>query len=162
MEKLSVTGVNKHATPDDFATLSAVILTPDEVFIDNGAIHGKSRVERGIQFVAKTPEEVVGGVPVYIVWVTLRREAGESGYNGLTVSKLMIHKEANAGYKSVPDLVNKMDAAIKGKLDITLLTPRDQERLGLFLKQFREGQLWEHAKEEVHQLFPAHDNENRE
>ncbi|MDB5085998.1 MAG: hypothetical protein JWN30_2884 [Bacilli bacterium] len=153
MEKLSLTGVNKHGTPDDFAALSAVILTGDDIFLDNGAIHGKSRVERGIQFTARSPEEVAGGERIFVVWVTLKRAEAGMGYNGVCASQLIVNREAAVGYKSMPELVNKMDHAMKGKLELEILPDADRTRLGEFLKQFRGGELWACAQPGVQSLF---------
>jgi hypothetical protein len=149
MEQLGITGRSRHDTPDELATLSAVIIADGEVMIDNGAIHGKSRVERGISFSAKTPEEVEGGQRVPVIWVTLRRGEGGFGYSGICGSVLVINRETRFGYKSLPDQVNKMDAALKGKVQVEMLTQEEKGLLSAFLREFRGGDLWNHTDEEV-------------
>jgi hypothetical protein len=149
MEQLGITGRSRHDTPDEFATLSAVIIDGEEVLIDNGAIHGKSRVERGISFSAKNPDEVQGGRRVAVIWVTLRRAEGGFGYSGICGSLLVINKEARIGYKSLPDQVNKMDAAMKGKIQIDVLTEKEKRLLSGFLQEFRGGDLWNNTAEDV-------------
>ncbi|GIM44825.1 hypothetical protein DNHGIG_03740 [Collibacillus ludicampi] len=149
MEQLGITGRSRHDTPDEFATLSAVIIDGEEVFIDNGAIHGKSRVERGISFSAKSPDEVPGGIRIPVIWVTLRRTEGGFGYSGICGSVLVIDKEARTGYKSLPDQVNKMDAAMKGKVQVDALTEKEKKLLSDFLREFRGGELWKNTDENV-------------
>ena len=52
------------------------------------------------------------------------------------------------GYKSMAQLVNSMDGAMKGKVDVKSLTPEQREKVVAYLQQFR-GDLWTNTPEEV-------------
>lgn len=148
--ELGLTGQTGHGTPDELASLSAVIIDGDSIFVDNGAIHGKSRVERGIQFGAKSPDQVPDGRRVVVVWVTLKRGESGIGYGGLCASvPFSINAEAQLGYKSLPDQVNKMGDAMQGKILLDVLTPEEKARFAAFLQEFRNGELWSHTRAEV-------------
>lgn len=148
---LSLTGQTGHGTPDELASLSAVIIDGDSIFVDNGAIHGKSRVERGIQFGAKSPDQIPDGRRVVVVWITLKRgENGGTGYHGLCASiPFSINGEAQLGYKSLPDQVNKMGAAMQGKIQLDLLTIDEKVQFAAFLKGFRNGETWSNTRPDV-------------
>ena len=66
--------------------ISAVLIDGDEATIDLGAIHGKSKAERGIKFI-DDPSQMEAELPnpktYYIVWVAV--EPGPNGpfYAGL-------------------------------------------------------------------------------
>ncbi len=63
MEKLSLTGKSVHSTDDTLKGLSAVFVDGDRIFIDNGAIHAKSELERSVTFCqveGRTVESTIG------------------------------------------------------------------------------------------------------
>ncbi|WP_018131101.1 YwhD family protein [Effusibacillus pohliae] len=152
--ELSLTAKTGHDTPDEFASLSAVIIDGDSVFVDNGAIHGKSRVERGIQFGAKSPDQIPNGRRVCVVWVTLKKGETGMGYHGICAAiPFRIDVEAKLGYKSLPDQVNKMSDAMKGLIKLEVLEPEEKAKLGAFLKEFRGGELWNQSRPEVREAF---------
>jgi hypothetical protein len=152
--ELGLTGQTGHGRPDEFASLSAVIIDGDSIFIDNGAIHGKSRVERGIQFGAKSPEQVPDGRRIIVVWVTLKRGESGIGYGGICASvPFSINADAQLGYKSLPDQVNKMGDAMQGKIQLDVLTPEEKTTLAAFLQEFRSGELWNNSRSEVLAAF---------
>ncbi|UOF90449.1 YwhD family protein [Fodinisporobacter ferrooxydans] len=151
MEMLNLTGRNKHAAPDHLPTLSSLIIDGEEVFIDNGAIHGKSRVEKGISFSGKE-EDAPNGRRVCLVWITLRGTGDAKGYAGLTSCEMRIDDETKTGFKDLAKHVNQMDAAVKGKVDIQSLTKEEKQRLLQFLQTFRPP-LWEHASPELKEVL---------
>lgn len=152
--ELNLTGKTSHGTPDELASLSAVIIDGDSVFVDNGAIHGKSRVERGIQFGAKSPEQIPDGRRVVVVWVTLNRGEAGTGYHGACAAiPFSINAEAKLGYKSLPDMVNKMGDAIQGTINLDYLTPDEKEKVKRFLSEFRGGELWALTRQEFKDAF---------
>ncbi|MBX5436015.1 MAG: YwhD family protein [Alicyclobacillaceae bacterium] len=152
MEKLNLTGQSKHATDDAMRGLSAVLVDGDEVFVDNGAIHGKSRLERGIRFV-QSREEVPHPRPVRGFWITLRRgQGGAQGYHGAAAFTLYIDSAAQVGYKSLSEQVNGMDKAVKGKVDVAGVPADVRRRVGLFLQQIRP-ELWDNASDEFRSAF---------
>ena len=147
MERLQLTGANRHRAPEALSNLSAVLIDGDDIRIDNGAIHGKAYVERGIRFV-NDPDDVPNPRRVAAVWVTLRRAVPGLGINGLGASVMQIDAEAGVGYKHLADQVNKMDGAVKGKILLDALTPAEHRLLGAFLMAQR-AELWENATEAV-------------
>jgi YwhD family len=151
MEMLNLTGQNKHAKPDELSTLSSLIIDGDQVFVDNAAIHGKSRVERGIVFV-KNKEEVENGRKVSVVWITLRNTGEAKGYAGLASCEMWIDEDSRQGYKNLAQHVNQMDVAVKGKVSLQTLSDEEKKRLLTFLQTFRE-ELWVHASEDIKQAF---------
>jgi hypothetical protein len=148
--ELNLTGrPSGHGTPDDFANLSAVLIDGEQIFLDNGAIHGKSQVERGIDFrSARSPEDVPDGRVVDVIWVTLKRYESGSGYHGIASAQLFIDANKRIGYKPMGSLVNQMDRAVKGMIELSTLSPEKRQRLAAFLAQFRED-LWENTPAEV-------------
>ncbi|MFC4766104.1 YwhD family protein [Effusibacillus consociatus] len=152
--ELNLTAKSGHDTPDDFASLSAVVIDGDSVFVDNGAIHGKSRVERGIQFGATSPNQIPNGRRVCVIWVTLKKGDTGMGYNGICAAiPFRIDAEAKLGYKSLPDQVNKMTDAMKGSIKLDMLELEEREKLANFLKEFRGGELWNNSRPEVKAAF---------
>lgn len=147
MERLQLTGANRHRTPEALSTLSAIVIDGVDIRVDNAAIHGKSWPERGIRFV-RDPDEVPNPRRVVVVWVTLRRHPAGLGINGLAACTMQIDAEAGVGYKNLADQVNKMDYAVKGRILLDLLTPEEHNMLGAFLKAQR-AELWENAQEAV-------------
>lgn len=144
MEKLSLSGTTKHSTDDVMRGLSVVLVDGQDVFIDNGAIHAKSRVERNIRWV-KALEEVPNPRTVYGVWITLHRfEGGVQGYYGAMSFTLHIDSEAQVGYKSLAEQVNGMERAVKGMVSVETLPEDVRLRLGAFVAGVRP-ELWEHA-----------------
>jgi hypothetical protein len=153
--ELNLTGrpVGGHGAPDDFATLSAVLIDGEHIFIDNGAIHGKSRVERGVDFRSATsPEQVPGARRIALVWVMLARFEGGMGYNGVTAAEIFVDEEKKVGYKSMAALVNQMDGAMKGKVDLARLSEEEKKRLAKFMEELRPD-LWGNMPEEKKELF---------
>lgn len=154
MEKLSLTGKSNHQTDDAMRGLSAVFLDGERIFIDNGAIHAKSSVEQGIQFV-KSKEEVPNPRQVWVLWITLKRDAEkQQGYHGAMPFSIWIDDNAKVGYKSLAEQVNKMDKVVKGKIDIEGLPEDVRERLATFLKSVPGG-FWEHARAEFIEAFES-------
>jgi len=157
MEKLSLTGKSNHGegVDDTMRGISALIVDGKEIYIDNGAMHAKSRVERGIQF-AKTKEEVENPRLVWVIWLTLHRfaERGQ-GYYGFQPFALWIDSNTAKGYKSLAESVNRMDKAVKGQVDIMPFDgiPGTVKLLGEFLIAKRLD-LWENAEESFRQNFP--------
>jgi len=154
MERLQLKAVDRHKRPDALSNLSAIIIDGSEVYIDNPAIHGKSKVERGIRF-SKDPDEVANPRRVALVWATLRRATLGQGINGLGASLMYIDETAQIGYKNLADQVNKMDGAVKGRVQLEVLDEREHQLLGDFLQAQRD-ELWANATETVwlHWLTP--------
>ncbi|WP_274648497.1 YwhD family protein [Paenibacillus humicola] len=96
----------------DLNNVSAVIIDGGEAYIDVGAMHAKSKVERGIKFSANK-EDVPSGRPVWIVWVAVDRSEEGAHYAGATACPMLIDTEAKRGWKILAQHVNNLDYALK-------------------------------------------------
>ena len=147
--ELNLTGRTGHGTPDELASLSVVMINGDEIVVDNGAIHGKSRFERGVDFRSfSAPEEVPNATRIGVVWVTLKRYETGMGYHGLCATEIFVNLDEMKGYKSMASLVNQMDGAMKGKVDLARLSDGEKGKLAGFLEQLR-ADLWANTPDEV-------------
>lgn len=144
LEKLSLTGQSKHAVDDQMKGLSALFVDGEAIFIDNGAIHAKSRLERNIQFV-KRADEVPNGRLIYGMWLTLHRFKSGQGYYGAAVFTLTIDDTLQIGYKDLSNHVNQMDHAVRGRIMLDPLPHELRDKIGGFLKAARLD-LWQNAQ----------------
>jgi hypothetical protein len=132
----------------DLSNVSSIIIDGDEAYIDIGAMHAKSKVERGIRF-TPNKEEVPGGRTVWIVWVAVDRSR-ESGayYAGLTACEMKIDTEKRIGWKILADHVNKMDHAMKRRFVLDGLNEREAQALKRVLVEHNPG-MWERSPQEL-------------
>ncbi|MFC4811986.1 YwhD family protein [Paenibacillus sp. GCM10023250] len=96
----------------DLSDVACVMIDNGEAYIDVGAMHAKSKIERGIKF-GTNKEDVPNGRLCWIVWVAVDR--GEEGayYAGATACPMLIDTEARRGWKILAQHVNNLDYAIK-------------------------------------------------
>lgn len=133
--------------------LSAVLIDEDEATIDIGAIHGKSRAERGIKFLndpASIDEEMPNPKTYYIVWVAVDWKDGGPYYAGIADCTVQVDRAAKRGFKNMAEHVNQMDAALKKKVRIKYLDDRAKRALKQLLKSNNE-KMWENTPEETKQ-----------
>jgi len=144
---LNVVGGTTHkgfgAGTIDLSQVSSVIIDRGEAYIDIGAMHAKSRVERGIRFTANK-EEVPNGRPVWVVWVAVDRDEHGFFYGGIASCEMLIDEEARIGWKILADHVNRMDAAIKRKVMLDNLGPAEKAALRKLLVE-HNAQWWERS-----------------
>lgn len=135
----------------DLSNLSSVILDGDEAYIDLGAIHAKSKVERGIKF-STNKDDVPNGRRCWVVWVYVGRDEEGPYYAGVTACEMLIDTEAKRGWKILADHVNKMDYALKKRIILDGLN--DTEKAGL--KRVLVGhnaEWWERSSEALKQAL---------
>lgn len=89
-----------------------VDVVEQNAFVDIGAMHARSTVEKGIKFLTNK-DEVPNGKPYWLVWVTIERTAHGAYYAGVTACEMTVDREIRRGYKSLPEHVNKMDKSLK-------------------------------------------------
>jgi hypothetical protein len=99
----------------DLSNVSSVIIDGGEAYLDMGALHAKSQVEKGIKFSANK-EDVPNGRKCWIVWVAVDRSEEGSYYAGVTACEMLVDTEARRGWKILADHVNKMDYAMKRRI----------------------------------------------
>lgn len=132
----------------DLSNLSSIIIDGGEAYIDIGAIHAKSKVERGIRF---TPykEEVPGGRTCWVVWVAVdKSEEGHSHYAGVTACEMKIDEENRIGWKVLADHVNRMDYALKRRFMLDELNAEEKAALKRVLVAYNPD-MWERSPAEL-------------
>lgn len=112
----------------DLSNLSSVIIDGEEAYIDLGAIHAKSRVERGVRF-SVNKEDVPNGRKCWIVWVNVGRSEEGQFYSGAAACEMLVDSEARRGWKILAEHVNKMDYALKGRFILEGLDEKEKEAL---------------------------------
>ncbi|MCU9613340.1 YwhD family protein [Caldibacillus lycopersici] len=122
-------------------------------FVDIGAMHARSQVERGIKFL-KTKEEVPNGKPYWLVWVTIERKESGPFYYGVTACELTVDRSIRRGYKSFPEHVNKMDKSLKGHIMVEHMDESSKAVLADFLKNHDRG-IWDRSSDKLKQDLGA-------
>jgi len=120
-----------------------------EAFIDMGALHARSAVEKRIKFLPNK-EEVPNGKPYWLVWVTIDRKEEGPYYAGVTACEMTIDEEIRRGYKSLPEHVNKMDKSLKRHIMVEHMDEKSKKILGSFLKTFNE-EMWSLSNPKLHE-----------
>ncbi|MBE3552276.1 MAG: YwhD family protein [Kyrpidia tusciae] len=142
MEELELTGQTRHKTPDELSGLTAVILDGENVYVDKGALHAKSRVERGISF-SDDPARLGQGRRVAVVWVSLgRNEQHQPCVHGLGACEMWVNEGDQTGYKRLAEHVNQMDQAVKGRVSVDVLGSEERRRLADFFAE-NHRDVWE-------------------
>ena len=131
----------------DLNNVSPVIIDGDEAIIDIGAMHAKSKVEKGIKFSANR-EDVPAGRQVWVVWVAVDRTAEGQFYGGITACEMWVDTEARRGWKILADHVNKLDAALKRKIIVEGLGSTEKAALKSLLISHNE-EWWNGSSEEL-------------
>ncbi|KWU63332.1 YwhD family protein [Priestia megaterium] len=122
--------------------ISPVFVCPsdEEVFVDIGAMHARSVVEKGIKFLPNK-EEVPNGKLYWLVWVTIDRKQEGPYYAGMTACEMTVDREIRRGYKSLPEHVNKMDKSLKRRIMVEEMDNKSKDLLREFLKSHNE-EVW--------------------
>ncbi|MCK0470002.1 YwhD family protein [Halalkalibacter sp. APA_J-10(15)] len=130
--------------------VSPIFVCPedDEAFVDMGALHARSAVEKRIKFL-KNKEEVPNGKLYWLVWVSIEYKDKKPYYAGVAGCEMLVDREIRRGYKSMPEHVNKMDKSLKGKVAVDDMDTKSRKILARFLKDHNEA-MWEHSSEELH------------
>ncbi|MCF6410876.1 YwhD family protein [Pseudalkalibacillus salsuginis] len=129
--------------------LTPVFVDPadEEVFIDLGALHARSSVEKRIKFTANR-DDAPNSKLYWLVWVMVDASSSGPYYAGLGACELQVDTEARRGYKSMPEHVNNMDKALKKKVVVDNMDEKSKALLKKFLIEYNE-EFWERASNEV-------------
>lgn len=134
--------------------MSPVIVDPAEgkAFIDMGAMHARSEVERRVKWFSDR-DEVPDGKLYWICWVTVER--GENGpcYHGVAGSEILVDKPNKRGYKRLPEHVKHMEQSLKGKYVLDHMDEKSRKLLRDFLIDFDES-LWNNAPDALKTALP--------
>ncbi|MFZ3578554.1 YwhD family protein [Virgibacillus sp. DJP39] len=135
--------------------MSPVIIDPNEdrAFVDMGAMHARSEIERRVKFLPNK-DEVPNGKLYWIVWVTV--EKGENGpyYAGVCGSEVRVDREIKRAYKSMPQHVTHMDKSLKGKIMLEHMDDHSKKLLRDFLIDFNE-EMWNNSTDELKEVLPT-------
>ncbi|KMY42923.1 hypothetical protein AC622_00465 [Bacillus sp. FJAT-27916] len=118
-------------------------------FVDIGAMHARSEIERRIKFLPNK-EEVPNGKPYWLVWVTIEQAPTGAYYAGVTACEMTVDQEIRRGYKSLPEHVNRMDKSLKRHIIVDHMDDSSKKVLADFLKSHNED-LWNNSSDELKQ-----------
>lgn len=135
----------------DLSNLSSIIIDGDEAYIDIGAIHAKSRVERRIRFYTDK-EEVPNGRLCWVVWVAVDRNENGFYYAGLSACDMLIDEEARKGWKILAHHVNLLDKALKRHYILDRLNDKEKQLLRNVLIE-HNAEWWENSPDELKQML---------
>ncbi len=111
--------------------VTALMVSPDgRLKIDAGALHGRSELESGYEFVR---DRAALGQPqsCWIIWIAIELDAANQPvrYKGLTASELLVNPQTRQAYKSVAGQVNRMSEAMRGGVNLGSVTPALKSRV---------------------------------
>ncbi|MFD1036898.1 YwhD family protein [Virgibacillus byunsanensis] len=133
--------------------MSPVIVDPNEdrAFVDMGAMHARSEIERRVKILPNR-DEVPNGLLYWIVWVNVGR--GENGpyYEGVAGSEIRVDRSIKRAYKSMPQHVTHMDKSLKGKIILDHMDDHSKKLLKDFLVDFNE-EMWNNSTDELKQVL---------
>ena len=135
----------------DLSQVACVIIDNGEAYIDVGAMHAKSKVEKGIKF-SPNKDDVPNGRPAWVVWVAVDRNEEGGFYAGVTSCEMLIDTEARRGWKLLPDHVNRLDAALKRKLMLDNIGPVEKEALRRLLVE-HNSEWWDRSPQALKDLL---------
>ncbi len=135
----------------DLSNLSSIIIDGDEAYIDIGALHAKSKVERRIKF-STDKNDVPNGRQVWVVWVAVDRDERGAFYGGVTACEMLIDSEARRGWKILADHVNQMDRALKRKYILDGLGAKERQLLKQVLIE-HNAEWWERSPQELKDML---------
>lgn len=116
-------------------------------FIDMGAMHAKSEIERRIKFTTNR-EDSEGGKPYWLVWVTVDFKEDGPYYAGVTACEMVVDVEKRRGYKILADHVNKMDKSLKRQIIVEHMDAESKKVLADFL-QSHNSEMWERSEDQL-------------
>ncbi|MFA9559914.1 YwhD family protein [Evansella sp. AB-rgal1] len=119
----------------------------DEAYVDMGALHARSAVEKGIKFL-HNKEEVPNGRPYWLVWVTVDQRNGKPAYTGVGACEMTVDREIRRGYKNFPEHVNNMDRSLKGRILVSQMDDRSKKILADYLKGFNQ-EFWNNSDDQL-------------
>ncbi|MFE5322555.1 YwhD family protein [Paenibacillus sp. NPDC056579] len=129
----------------DLSQLSSVIIDGEEAYLDMGALHAKSKVEKGIKFTTNK-EDAPNGRTCWIVWVAADRNETGAYYAGVTSCEMTVDPEARRGWKILADHVNRMDSALKRRIMLDNIGPQEKAALKKLLME-TNPEMWENSSE---------------
>ena len=106
--------------------VTALILSPEgRISVEPGALHGRSELESSLRFVQRR-DQLADPAAYWFVWVAVELDGAQRPlrYKGVAASELLVNRDAQAGYKSVAENVNRMSEAMRGSVNLKTLDAR--------------------------------------
>lgn len=135
----------------DLSQVACVIIDEGVAYIDVGAMHAKSKIEKGIKF-SPDKANVPNGRPAWIVWVAVDRNENGSYYAGATSCEMLIDTEARRGWKLLPEHVNRLDASLKRKYMLDNIGPAEKAALSKLLAE-HNAEWWDNSPQALKDLL---------
>ncbi|WP_020618485.1 YwhD family protein [Paenibacillus daejeonensis] len=135
----------------DLNSVACVIIDGDEAYMDAGAMHAKSKIEKRIKF-SMNKEDVPNGRQCWIVWVAVDRTEEGAFYGGATACEMLIDEEARRGWKILADHVNKLDYALKRRYILGELGDKEKQLLKNLLIEHNE-EWWNNSPETLQEAL---------
>jgi hypothetical protein len=117
-------------------------------FIDIGAMHARSEVERGIKFTVNR-EDSAGGKDYWLVWITIDFNPAGPYYAGVAACEMVVNREKRRGYKILAEHVNLMDKSMKRKIIVDHMDAPSKKVLRDYLMSHNED-MWNRSSEQLH------------
>lgn len=129
--------------------MSSVIVDPNEnrAYLDMGAMHARSDVERRVKWLPNR-DEVPNGKLYWIVWVNLDRNENGIYFAGVTGCEIRVDREIRRAYKSMGQHVKHMEKALKGEVIVDHMDSHSRQLLRDYLMEFNED-MWENSTDEL-------------
>ncbi len=129
--------------------MSPVMVDPNEgeAYVDMGALHARSKMEKRIKF-KPDRENAPNGKLYWIVWVTVDHKQEGPYYLGVAGCEMVIDYEIRRGYKSLPEHVNNMDKSLKGKIIVDHMDDKSKKILQDFLQEHSK-EMWDNSSDEL-------------
>ncbi|MCG7420558.1 YwhD family protein [Macrococcus epidermidis] len=124
-----------------------------KAFIDIGAMHARSEVEKRVKWVTdKSETEGPDQKEYWLVWVTTERAEVGPYYAGVTACYMAVNKERKRGYKVMAEHVNMMDKSMKHKFILDQIGDDNKAVLKDFLMQ-HNPEMWNNSGEELKSML---------
>lgn len=135
--------------------LGAVVIDGQEAYFDDGALHGRSRVEAGIEFWSDRTQLSDGSAQrIFFVWVAVKEQGPQRyGYIGLADTEIWVDRDRGIGYKNLTEQANRMSEAVGGRVRLDRLTADERTLLAQCLRE--RAMLWRHAGPAVTAALPS-------
>ncbi|MGI2327780.1 YwhD family protein [Planococcus sp. YIM B11945] len=119
-----------------------------QAFIDIGAMHARSEVERGIKFTVNR-EDSAGGKDYWLVWITIDFNPAGPYYAGVAACEMVVNREKRRGYKILAEHVNLMDKSMKRKIIVEHMDASSKTVLRDYLMSHNE-EMWNRSSDQLH------------
>lgn len=135
--------------------MSPVIIDPNEdrAFVDMGAMHARSEIERRVKFIPNK-DELANGKLYWIVWVNVEKNQSGAYFSGVCGSEVRVDRSIKRAYKSMPQHVTHMEKSLKGKIMLEHMDDHSKKLLKDFLADFEGGSMWENSTDELKEVLP--------